>query len=205
MTRRRRRLVPLLLLFHFAVSCGSPSCLDLTYLPNEKPLVWMILFSDPMLESGNSSAPRVSGWDSFQRASRIVIYDNGRMMVSSLNSWGESCPTVSQADLIELSEIWAPLFRKVRGVPLSPAQIRMMADPDTWRADWRPDGPLIELRLNSPFGKNVAILWDGSPLSTTIGSPVIRTLEIACSTSPRARKYLVRDLPQQVSSVLKCN
>ena len=200
-----QRLVPLLFLIHFGASCASPSCFDLTYLPqNDKPLVSLTLYSEPIQEP--RSATDAGGWRWFQSGSRIVLYDNGRMMVYASNSWGEHCPSIPQADLIELSSAWEPIDRKlVRQPAHRPTLMHIMADPDIWSEDWRPDGPLLELHLTAPSGRKLTLLWDGSALSPDFHAPVMRTLEIACSNSPRARKYLLRDLPPQVSRSLECN
>ena len=187
----------------FATSCVPPSCFDLTYgTPNEKHLLTIVLFSGPLPKPRNNYSTGIAMWERFERGSAIAIYINGRMNVSTLSMWGRQCPTISQEDLIELSRAWDPVLRQMVE---SEANIQIMANPYTGEDDWRPSGPLLELSLTSPSGKNLQLLWDGPALSGDLDTAVTQTLEIVCANSSLAKEYLLRDLPTQVSSRLECH
>jgi len=80
-----------------------------------------------------------------------------------------------------------------------------MANPYLGNEDWRPDGSLLELSFGSASGKTLALLWDGqSSLPNDLDTAIMGTLEMVCSNSRLAKRYLFRDLPRQVTSRLEC-
>lgn len=61
------------------------------------------------------------------------------------------------------------------------------------------------LSYGPPSTKTLELLWNGrSSLPEDLDSAVIKTLETVCSNSRLAKKYLLRDLPQQVAVRLTC-
>lgn len=132
----------------------------------------------------------------------MTIDGKGGMTVSALDSWPERCLKVSQEDLAEVSRYWRPFLEKtVR----SRTTVQVMADPYTGD-DWRAYGPLLSLSFGSTSEKVIELLWDGHlSLPEELDTAVIGTLELVCSNSRLARKYLLRDLPQQVASRLECS
>lgn len=80
-----------------------------------------------------------------------------------------------------------------------------MANPITDNEDWRPDGSLLSLSFGSASRKNLRLMWDGeSSLPEDLDGPVMALLEMVCSNSRLARRYLLRDLPRSVTSRLEC-
>lgn len=87
----------------------------------------------------------------------------------------------------------------------SHAGVTLMANPYTGEDDWLPDGPLLSLSFGSPSGRSFGLLWDGQvKLSRDLDTAVMGTLEMICSNSRLAKRYLFRDLPEQVTKRLDC-
>ena len=124
------------------------------------------------------------------------------MTVSALNFWPERCVAISQEDLAEVSRYWQPFLEKV---VRSHTTVQVMVNPYTGD-DWRAYGPLLSLSFGSTSEKNVGILWDGQlSLLKDLDTAVIATLEMVCSNSRLAKRYLLRDLFQPVASRLECS
>lgn len=201
------RILSLLVVTLLTTSCVvPPSCIDRTFgfsTPNE-PLARLTVYSEPIegpLKRRYSTG--VGMWERFERGTAITIDARGSMAVSSLKMWPESCPRISQEDLVELSQTWHPVLEQM----VRPRTLfRVMGENQyTWNEDWRPDGPLLELSFGSTSGKTLGLMWDGrSSLPRDLDTAVMETLEVMCSTSRRAKRYLLRDLPRQVASRLEC-
>lgn len=207
------RILPALVVVIFGTSCVPPSCFDQAYgssSPNDKALVVLTLFSEPI---PGATGPAM--WQRFESGASITIRQTGRMAVSTLSMWPQQCPTVPEEDLLEVSRVWEPVVQKweptlrkmAENSPypsMKQAPIHRLAKPFTGMEGWEADGPLVELSLQFPSGKTLQLLWDGTPLPPDLDTSVMSTLEIACSNSRLARKYLAGGLPPQVSSRLKC-
>ena len=141
-------------------------------------------------------------WERFERGEVIRIDAKGGMTVSTLNFWPERCVAISQEDLAEVSRSWQPFLEKVVR-PRTTLQVMVHSYTGD---DWRAYGPVLELLYGSPSEKTVGILWDGQlSLPKEIDTAVMATLELVCSNSRLAKRYLLRDLPQQVASRLECS
>jgi hypothetical protein len=189
----------------FATSCVvPPGCVSRTFgKPSpKKALVVITLYSEPVKEpppqpypNGFSMAPL------FARGAAIRLDADGTMTVSALNMWPESCRTISREDLARVARSWQPFLDQVT---TARTDIRALANPRLGD-DWRPDGPVLSLSFGSTSERLVQLLWDGrSRLPPELESAVIGTLKTMCSNSRRAKKYLLRDLPQQVAGRLDC-
>ena len=197
----------LLVVALFATSCVvPPSCMDRAFgspTPNSGHFTTLTVYAEPIEEPPKRSGPTEIGMrERFERGASITVDEGGRMAVSSLNMWPESCPRISQEDLAEVSRSWhSVLEQRVR----PHTDIRVMENPDTGNDGWRPDGPLLSLTFGPASGKSLGLLWDGqSSLPGDLDTAVMGTLEMVCSNSRPARRYLLRDLPRQVSSRLQC-
>ena len=124
------------------------------------------------------------------------------MTVSTDPGWPRGCPRVAREDLDDVSRQWKAVLDWL----VEPrVYLRFMANPEIEKDDWRPDGPLLELSFGSA-GESVSFLWDGeSSLPPKIDTAVVATLELMCSNSRLARRYLLRDLPPQVATRLACS
>jgi hypothetical protein len=123
-------------------------------------------------------------------------------MAVSSGSWPERCPRIPPEDLVEVSRSWQLLLDRMA---TSHTGLQVMANPYTFEDDWRPDGPLVSLSFGSTSGKTLGLLWDGrTSLPGELDTAVMGTLEMVCSNSRRAKRYLLRDLPRQVTSRLEC-
>jgi hypothetical protein len=72
--------------------------------------------------------------------------------------------------------------------------------------DWRADGPVLWLSISSLSEKHLQLMWDGQlSLPKELDIAVIGTLEMVCSNSRLAKKYLLQGLPHQVASRLECS
>jgi hypothetical protein len=192
----------LLLVALFATACVPPSCFDRSYgFPKRDGLLRLTSLSQPIeepLETKDSSKPIHAR---FENGAYITVSTRGRMTVSRDVAWPEACPTMPADDIVELSRYWQPVLDRMDE---SNWEFRAMTTPDLSSDAWRPDGPLLELSFVTS-GKSVQVWWDGrSQLADSIRAKVLGTLELVCSNSDRARKYLLRDLPPEVASQLVC-
>lgn len=193
--------------------CGTscvlpPSCIHRVFgLPSASPkaqhFATLTVYAGPIegtVESGNSTSVRMS--ERFERGALITINAKGRMAVSALDLWPERCPRISPEDLLAVSQDWQPVLERM----VRPhTDLQVMANPYTFNDDWRPDGPLVALSFGSTAGKSLGLLWDGrSSLPEALDTAVMETLEMVCSNSRLAKRYLLRDLPRQVTSRLSC-
>lgn len=182
-----------------------PSCIDRTFGSprNVQHFAKLTVYSEPIDEPSESrDSTGIGMWERFERGASMTIDASGSMAVSALNMWPERCPKISQEDLVEVSGIWQPVLE-----PLvkSHTDLQVMANPFTGNDDWRPDGPLLSLSFRSASGKSLGLLWDGrASLQQDLDTAVMGTLEMACSNSRLAKRYLLRDLPRQVTSRLEC-
>jgi hypothetical protein len=201
------RTLSVLVVALFGTSCVvPPSCIDRVFgfsKPNVEHLVTLTTFSEPIEEPPKRRySTGIGMWERFERGASITIDARGSMAVSASNMWPERCPKMSQEDLVEVSRYWRPVIEQM----VKPrTHFRVMANPDIGNDDWRPDGPLLSLSFGSASGKNLGLLWDGrSSLPEDLDTAVIGTLEMVCSNSRLAKRYLLRDLPRQVASRLEC-
>lgn len=135
----------------------------------------------------------------FNRGAAIRLDADGALTVSAMDMWPESCLTISREELARVERSWQPFLDQVTRARTG---IRALANPDLGD-DWRPDGPVLSLSFGSE--RRVELLWDGrSSLPPDLDTAVLVTLETLCSNSRRAKKYLFRDLPQQVARRLDC-
>ncbi len=137
----------------------------------------------------------------FEQGARITMDTGGGMAVYRLSSWPERCPRISPDNLLEVSRYWQPVLDRMR-VPHE--TLHAVACAGCGEA-WQPDGPVLSLSFGSLSGRSFELLWDGrTALSNDLDTAVIRTLETFCSNSRLAKKYLLRDLPQEVARRLDC-
>lgn len=199
------RILSLLLAALLGTSCVvPPSCIGRTFGP-VRPIehfATLTVFSEPIegpLKRRYSTG--VGMWERFERRASMTIDARGKMVVAS-GSWPERCPRIPPEDLVEASRSWQPLLDRM---PMPHIGLQVMANPYTYEDDWRPDGPLVSLSFGSTSGKTVGLLWDArSRLPEELDTAVMGTLEMVCSNSRRAKRYLLRDLPRQVTSRLEC-
>jgi hypothetical protein len=198
------RVLCLLLVVLFGTSCVPPACLGWAYDYSPPARVATLrTFTDPHREPPESSAPgsvRFQDW--FHRGVAIDINARGSMAVQRNIGWPDRCPRLAREDLEAMSREWEP-FLELLSAPHT--YWRTMRDPEIFDTDWRPEGPVVDITFHSPAsGKSVSLLWDGSRLPGALDPAVIGTLETMCSNSNWARKHLLRDLPPQVASRLRC-
>jgi hypothetical protein len=211
----KRSFLPLVALL--ATSCVvPPSCVDQAFdypPPRHDHFATVTTYADPVDEapdcrlpsgtctwSGGGTGLRPSEW--YQRTAGMSVDAGGRMSVRNLGDY-KSCLRVSPADLDAVSSRWRPILEHS---PKDKTQFRFMANPEVFTDEWRPDGPLVEVSFGSPAGESVGLMWDGrTSLPASLDTAVMATLELFCSSSRRADKYLLRDLPQQVARRLECH
>jgi hypothetical protein len=201
------RILSFLVVALFGTSCVvPPSCIDRAFgasTPNDQHFATLTAYSEPIEEPLEGRyATGIGIWERFERGASITIDARGSMAVSALNMWPERCPRIAREDLAEVSRSWQPVLERM----VTPrTDLRAMADPDTGNTDWRPDGPLLSLLFGSASGQSLGLLWDGrSSLPKDLDTAVMGTLEMVCSSSRLAKKYLLRDLPREVASRLEC-
>lgn len=203
------RFLSLLVVALCGTSCVlPPSCVHRVFgLPSASPkaehFATLTVYAEPVegpVERRGST--RIPMSERFERGAFITIDATGRMAVSSLDLWPERCPRVPPEDLVEVSQSWQPVLERT----VTPhTTLQVMANPYPYNDDWRPDGPLVALSFRSTAGKSLGLLWDGrSSLSKDLDTAVMGTFEMVCSTSRLAKRYLLRDLPRQVTSRLDC-
>jgi hypothetical protein len=207
----------LLLVALSATSCVvPPSCFDKAFdfpPPEYDHFATVRTYSEPLAESPECNLPsgsctwsgggtglRPSQW--YQRTADMSVDAGGRMMVSNLGD-PRSCLRVPRDELDQLSSYWRPVFEQSS----EPKTVLFfMANPEIFNDAWRPDGPLLDVSFGTLSGESVGLMWDGkSSLPPSLDAAVMATLELFCSSSRRADKYLLRDLPPQVASRLECS
>ena len=188
----------------YLVEAVPPKCVPRTFgKPSpKKPLLAIALYSEPVEEPRAQPSPNgFAMWPLFERGAAIGLDADGAMTVSALNMWPESCLTISPEDLARVDRGWQPFLDQMSKARTG---IRALANPHLGD-DWRPDGPILSISFDSPSERRVELLWDGrSSLPPGLETAVIGTLETICSNSRRAKKYMLRDLPQQVAGRLDC-
>lgn len=204
------RILSLLVVALCGTSCVlPPSCVHRVFgFPNSSPnaehFATLTVYGGPIegpIERRYSTSIRMS--ERFEHGAFITINAKGRMAVSSLDLWPEKCPRIPQEDLVEVSRYWQPILERM---VTSHKTLQVMANPYTFNDDWRPEGSLLELSFGSTAGKSLGLLWDfQSSLPKELDTAVMRTLEMVCSNSRLAKRYLLRDLPRQVTSRLNCS
>lgn len=208
-TRCSVRLLSLLVVALCGTSCVlPPSCIHQVFglpsaSPNAEHFATLTVYAEPIeepVERRSSTSIRMS--ERFERGAYVTINARGRMAVSSLDLWPEKCPRIPQEDLVAVSQFWQPVLE---GMVTPHTALQVMANPYTFNDDWRPDGSLVELSFGSTAGKSLGLLWDGrSSLPKDLDTAVMGILEMVCSNSRLAKRYLLRDLPRQVTSRLDC-
>lgn len=199
------RVLPLLVVALCGTSCVlPPSCIHRVFgFPNAPPkaehFATLTVYSEPIegpIARAHPAGIRIS--DQFERGALITIDGRGSMAVSTLDLWPRSCPKLSQEDLVAVSHHWQPVLNQM----VTPhAELQVMAKPYSGH----PEGPLLSLQFGPVSGKNLGVLWDGqSTLPQDLDIAVMATLEMVCANSRLARRYLLRDLPRQVASRLRC-
>lgn len=190
--------------------CGTscvvpPSCIDRVFgLPSDSPraghFATLTLYSEPVegpVEENPSAGAGIG--DRFVLNTFITIDDRGRMAVSRTDVWPRSCPKISGHELAAVSQLWQPILERI--VTPHP-DVPVVANATTGR----PDGPLLSLQFGPLADPRLGVLWDGrSTLSTDLEAAVMATLELMCSNSRLAERYLLRDLPREVASRLECH
>jgi hypothetical protein len=203
----RMRTICLLVAALFGISCYvPPSCFDRTFhpsAPEHKYFVGVRVYAGPIAEPKRRYSTGIGMWERFERGDSMEIAAGGTMAVGTLHPRPRTCPRVAREEVVELSRIWdtilEPLRRRENFLMVMPG------NPYTWKDEWRPDGPLVEVSVVSPSGKNLGLMWDGrTRLSKSLDDAVMGTLEVFCSNSRLAERYLRRDLPQETSSRLQC-
>ncbi len=182
-----------------------PSCIGPTFgLATSRPehFATLTLYAEPLEQPPEPQGGSGIGmWERFARGSTITVDGKGKMAVSGSGIWPESCPRAAPEDLGAAARTWRPVLDRT---VTSHTDVLALASPPG-DDDWRPDGPLLSLSFGAPSGKTVGLLWDGrSTLPPDLDTAVLETLEMVCSSSRRARKYLLRDLPPEVSGRLEC-
>lgn len=200
-----RRLVVLVVTLCGTSCVLPPSCIHRVFgFPtNVKHFATLTVYSEPIEEPlGRRYSTGIEMWERFEQGASITIDAGGRMAVSTLDLWPRRCPRIDQEELVEASGTWQPVLEKL----VTPhTDLQVMANPYTGNDDWRADGPLLLLTFGSTSGKSLGLLWDGhSRLPKDLDTAVIGTLEMACSNSRLAKRYLLRDLPPQVANRLEC-
>jgi len=203
------RILSLLVVALCGTSCVlPPSCIHRVFgLPNASPnaehFATLTVFAEPIegpLKRRYSTG--IGMWERFERGASITIDAGGSMAVSTLNMWPERCPRVPREDLVEVSGYWQSILQQM---VMPHTDVVVMANPYRGDDDWRPDGPLLSLSFGSASGKSLGLLWDGQvSLPGDLDTAVLGTLELVCSNSRLAKRYLFRDLPRQVTSRLEC-
>lgn len=200
------RILSLVVVALFGTSCVPPSCLDRTYLPvtpRPEHFASITIYAEPIegpLERRYSTG--IGMLERFERGASMNIDARGSMAVSGLNMWPQKCPRIPQEDLVAVSRSWQPILERM---PAPHIGLQVMANPITDNEDWRPDGSLLSLSFGSASRKNLRLMWDGeSSLPEDLDGPVMALLEMVCSNSRLARRYLLRDLPRSVTSRLEC-
>lgn len=188
-----------------ATSCVvPPGCLSRTFgKPSpQKSFVFLELYSVPVEEPRNQpSATGFSMSPLFLKGAAIRLDADGAMTVSGLDMWPESCLSISPEELARVARSWQPFLDQMT---TARGEIRALADPHLGDG-WRPDGPVLSLSFGSTSERLVQLMWDGRrSLPPELETAVLVTLETMCSNSLRAKKYLLRDLPQQVADRLDC-
>lgn len=196
------RVLSVLIVAFLGISCVPPTCLKRTFGARHEHFVSITLFSVPIEEPKRRYSAGIGMWERFEYGASITIDARGSMAVSTLSMWPRSCPRVPQEDLGEVSRYWQPILEQM-ATPYTAVQV--MANPYLGNDDWHPDGSLLELTFGSASGKTLALLWDGqSSLPGDLDAAVMGTLEMVCSNSRLAKRYLFRDLPGEVTSRLEC-
>lgn len=204
--RESSRFLLLIVATLHMMSCVPPSCYSRVYGTSSRQMklyARVEVYAEPVEEprKGTSEMP-VGIWERFKRRASIDIEEKGRMAVFGLSSWPERCPRIPQDELAEASQHWQLFLERPIG---DRTLLQVMAIPYTGD-DWRAVGPLLYLEFGSASGRSVGLLWDyQSSLPEELDTVVIGTLELACSNSRLAKKYLLRDLPPQVGSRLECS
>lgn len=199
------RFLLLLVVALHVMSCVPPSCYPQVYGTSSRQiqhLVGVSVYSEPaeeplerLYEAGVGMLER------FERYARVDIDQKGRMAVYGLSVWPERCPRIPQDELAEVSRAWQPILDQLARPR---TYFESMANPYTGD-DWRAEGPHLEITFGSVSEKTLELMWDGrSSLPEELDIAVIATLEMVCSNSRLAKKYLLRDLPQQVATRLEC-
>lgn len=205
MMTRMPKLICALALTLFAASCVvPPGCAPRTFgKPSPKdPFLFITLYADPVEEPPPQADPK--GFmmaPLFARGAALRLDAEGAMTVSALDMWPESCLTISREDLARVAQHWQPFLDRMTTARTS---LTALTNPDLGH-DWRPDGPVLSLSFDSASERRVQLLWDGrAGLPPELDAAVIGTLETMCSNSRRAKKYMLRDLPQRIADRLDC-
>jgi hypothetical protein len=196
------RAITSLLVALSATACVPPSCIDRAFgLPKADGLLGLTTFSQPIEEPLETVDSDAAMHARFENSAHITVNTRGRMMVSRDDAWPVACPTMPADDVVEVTRYWQPVLDQMDEPRW---EFRATSTPDIGGAAWRPDGPLLGLRF-ATSGKSVEVWWDGrSHLADSVRAKVLGTLELVCSASARARKYLLRDLPPQVTAQIEC-
>lgn len=196
------RILSVLVVAFLGTSCVPPACIDRAFGSRHEHFVSITLFSEPIEEPKRRYSAGIAMWERFEHGASITVDVRGSMAVSTLSMWPRSCPRMPREDLSEISRYWQPLLEQM-ATPHTGLQV--MANPYLGNEDWRPDGSLLELTFGSTSGKTLALVWDGQlSLPGELDTAVIGTLEMVCSNSRLAKRYLFRDLPREVTSRLEC-
>ena len=202
------RSILLLFVALFASSCVRPSCASWAYSSprtdreQREHFATIQVYSKPIKDPAKrySTGLRLRG--QFEQGASFTIDSTGRMKVTRLDVWPRHCPTISPASFGQLSREVQPVLDRL---PRRQNVWRAMKNQYRGGDEWQPDGPLVHVTFGTPFGPTLQLLWDGrTRLPEDVENAVLKTLDAGCANSGLARKYLLRDLPPEVSSRLKC-
>ena len=198
------RVIFLLFVGLLAGSCVSPSCVARAFVeppPNPRQFATITVYSNPIEFPKSRYSMGLILWGQFERGATISIDSAGRLNVMDGGYWPRHCATISEEELSELSREVQPVLDQLFRLP---TVFQALVNPYRGSDDWRPDGPILDISF-AAFGKQAEVFWDGrSRLTPEIEIAVMRTLEVACVNNGVARKYLVRNLPPEVSRRLEC-
>jgi hypothetical protein len=188
------------------ISCVvPPSCIDRAFgsPANDEHFATLTLFSEPVQEPVERRDSRnIAISERFERGASVRIDATGSMAVSALDMWPERCPTIPREDLTAVSRMWQPLLEQMA---LPHTDVRVIANPEVGNGNWHSGESLLSLSFGSTSGRSLGLLWDGeSTLPEQLDTAVMATLEMVCSNSRLAKRYLLRDLSRQVVSRLEC-
>lgn len=162
----------------------------------------VIVHSKPLGEIESAESIRPGLWRHFARSRVVVIDGRGGMTVSEDDFWPERCTKISPRELAIVSQDWQRVFARQVG---QRTDQQFMSQPFTGDG-WKARTPILELSAGPASDKHLELLWDGRQrLPEELETAVISTLELICTHSRLAKKYLLEGLPEEVATRLDCS